>query len=139
MSEANNPLAWAEKAEEDFTLAQSALRRKKPLLTGACFHAQQCAEKYIKAPLLSKGAEFPKTHDLLMLNNLCAEAGIFLEINPKLLNTLTDYAARTPYPGKVPSWKTPEKRLKLQNPSVILRVNSWGYDAGTSTQATGPA
>ena len=31
MSETNNPLAWVEKAEEDFTLAQSALKRKNPL------------------------------------------------------------------------------------------------------------
>lgn len=47
MSEINNPRAWVEKAEEDFVLANSALRRKKPLITGACFHAQQCAEKYL--------------------------------------------------------------------------------------------
>jgi len=71
MSGINNPLAWAEKAEEDFALARSTLRRKKPLIAGACFHAQQCAEKYMKALLVSKEADFPKMHDLLMLNNLC--------------------------------------------------------------------
>ena len=100
MSEINNPLTWVEKAEEDFAPAKSALRRKKPLLTGVCFHAQQCAEKYMKALLVSKNAIFPKTHDLLMLNNLCSTVGIFLEIDPKLLNTLTDYAIRTRYPGE---------------------------------------
>jgi HEPN domain-containing protein len=82
MSEINNPRAWVEKAEEDFALARAALRRKKPLVTGACFHAQQCAEKYIKALLVSKGAEFPKTHDLLMLSNLCSEVGVLLEFDP---------------------------------------------------------
>lgn len=102
MSETNNPLAWVEKAEEDFELSKSALQRKKPLPTGACFHAQQCAEKYMKALLISKGTDFPKTHDLLMLNNLCSKAGILLEIEPKLLNTLTDYAVRTRYPGEGP-------------------------------------
>lgn len=84
MNEINNPRAWVEKAEEDFALAQSASRRKKPLITGMCFHAQQCAEKYIKALLVSKEADFPKTHDLLMLNNLCSQVGIFLEIDPML-------------------------------------------------------
>ncbi len=103
MSEINDPRAWAEKAGEDFTLAQSALRRKKPLITGACFHAQQCAEKYIKALLVSKGSDFPKTHDLLMLNSLCSEIGIFLEIDPMLLNNLNDYAVRTRYPGEEPT------------------------------------
>jgi len=100
MSEINNPRAWAEKAEEDFALAQSALRRKKPLITGACFHAQQCAEKYMKALLVSRKSGFPMTHDLLLLNNLCSSAGVLLEIDPKLLNTLTDFAVRTRYPGE---------------------------------------
>ena len=100
MSEIYSPLAWVEKVEEDFALAKSALQRKKPLLTGVCFHAQQCAEKYMKALLISKKADFPKTHDLLMLNNLCSAVGVFLEIDPRHLNTLTDYAIRTRYPGE---------------------------------------
>ncbi len=29
MNDINDPLAWVKKAEEDFLLAQSALRRKK--------------------------------------------------------------------------------------------------------------
>ena len=32
-------LRWVARAEEDFTLARSALRRKKPLLYGATFHS----------------------------------------------------------------------------------------------------
>jgi HEPN domain-containing protein len=94
MTEVNDPRAWAEHAEEDFVLARTALRRKQPLTSGACFHAQQCAEKYIKALLVSKDVEFPKTHDLLMLNSLCSATGIFLEIDQKHLNTLSDYAVR---------------------------------------------
>jgi HEPN domain-containing protein len=103
MSEINNPRAWVEKAEEDFALARSALQRKKPLVTGACFHAQQCAEKYMKALLVSRKKGFPMTHDLLVLNDLCSRAGIFLEIDSKLLNSLTDYAVRTRYPGEGPT------------------------------------
>ncbi len=56
MSEINDLRAWAEKAEEDFKLAQSALRHRRPLVAGARFHAQQCAEKYLKALLVSRGA-----------------------------------------------------------------------------------
>ncbi|MBW1960508.1 MAG: HEPN domain-containing protein [Deltaproteobacteria bacterium] len=29
-----------------------------------CFHAQQCAEKYLKAFLTFKNIDFPKTHDI---------------------------------------------------------------------------
>lgn len=113
MTEVNDPLAWGELAEEDFILARAALRRKQPLTSGVCFHSQQCAEKYMKALLISKGAEFPKTHDLLMLNNLCSAAGIFLEIDQKHLNTLTDYAVRTRYPGNHPTEDDAKEAIEL--------------------------
>ena len=113
MTEANDSYAWAASAEEDFVLARSALQRKQPLVSGACFHAQQCAEKYMKALLISKGADFPKTHDLLMLNNLCSAVGIFLEIDPKHLNTLTDYAVRTRYPGEGPNVEDAKEAIEL--------------------------
>lgn len=113
MSEASNPLAWVERAEEDFVLARTALRRKQPLAYGTCFHAQQCAEKYMKALLISKGADFPKTHDLLLLNNLCSSNGILLEIDAKHLNTLTDYAVRTRYPGEDPTAEDAKEAIEL--------------------------
>lgn len=119
MSEINNPFAWAEKAEEDFILARSALRRKKPLIAGVCFHAQQCAEKYMKALLVSKKAGFPMSHDLLLLNNLCSSAGIFLEIDSKLLNTLTDFAVRTRYPGEEPTLNDAKEAVEI---AKLIRV-----------------
>ncbi len=57
----------------------------------------------MKALLVSKKKGFPMTHDLLVLNDLCSSAGILLEIDPKLLNTLTDFAVRTRYPGEGPT------------------------------------
>jgi HEPN domain-containing protein len=123
MTEVNNPLAWVTRAEEDFALARAALRRKQPLASGACFHAQQCAEKYMKALLLSRGADFPKTHDLLLLNNLCSANGILLEIDPRHLHTLTDYAVRTRYPGNDPTPEDAKKRLNSRNLSELLREN----------------
>lgn len=113
MTEVSDPRAWAERAEEDFILARTALRSKKPLTSGVCFLAQQCAEKYIKALRISKGWEFPKTHDVLMLNNLCSAAGIFLEIDAKHLNTLTDYAVRTRYPGEPPTVEDAKEAVEL--------------------------
>ena len=101
------------KAEEDFLLAQSALRRKKPIIAGACFHAQQCAEKYMKALLVSKTAAFPMTYDLLLLNDLCSNAGIFIEVDPKLLNTLSDYAVRTRYPGEGPTLADSREAIEI--------------------------
>ncbi|MEG3864862.1 MULTISPECIES: HEPN domain-containing protein [unclassified Microcoleus] len=45
-----NPLTveWVDKAEGDFTTALRELRaRKSPNYDAACFHAQQCVEKYL--------------------------------------------------------------------------------------------
>ena len=67
----------------------------------------------MKALLISKSADFPKTHNLLLLNNLCSTNGILLEIDPKHLNTLTDYAARTRYPGNDPTAEDAKEAIEL--------------------------
>jgi HEPN domain-containing protein len=60
MSAPTELLGWVTRAEEEFTLARSALRRKKPLLYGATFPAQQCVAKYLKALLVARGLVFPE-------------------------------------------------------------------------------
>jgi len=60
-----NPLTreWVEKAEGDFTIAGRELRAgKAPIYDAVCFHAQQCAEKYIKAILQEHDQRILKTH-----------------------------------------------------------------------------
>jgi HEPN domain-containing protein len=41
-----------------------------PNYDSACFHSQQCVEKYIKARLQEAGVAFPYTHDLEILLKL---------------------------------------------------------------------
>jgi len=78
MSVPRDVLGWVARAEEDFLLARSCLRRVTPLTVGACFHAQQCAEKYLKALLLARRQPFPRTHDLGALDALWTAAGRLL-------------------------------------------------------------
>jgi HEPN domain-containing protein len=92
-------LSSAVQAEEDFALAQSALRRKTPLTYGATFHAQQCIEKYFKAVLLAAHLPFPKTHDLVALSDLCLQAGILLPVVMDDLERLNAYSVLVRYPG----------------------------------------
>jgi HEPN domain-containing protein len=106
MSDVTDPLAWVQRAEEDYTTARYALRRKKPATYIACFHAQQCAEKYLKALLVAQNAVFPKIHDLQMLSDLCSKAGIVVGVDPKQLHDLSEYAVTVRYPGDDP---TPEE------------------------------
>ena len=73
--------------------------RKAPNYDSACFHAQQCAEKYLKARLQEANTPFPRTHDLEVLLDL------LLPIEPdwnRLLSAaqlLTSLAVDVRYPG----------------------------------------
>jgi HEPN domain-containing protein len=47
--------------------------RKRTRYRAICFHAQQCAEKYLKARLTEANIPFIKTHDLpSLLSQLAA-------------------------------------------------------------------
>jgi HEPN domain-containing protein len=97
-----NPLSleWIEKAEEDFHVAQREYRaRKNPGYNAACFHAQQCAEKYLKARLQEAGVAFPRTHSLPALLQLVLPIEpLWAAMNPAL-NSLTIYGVNFRYPG----------------------------------------
>jgi HEPN domain-containing protein len=84
-------------------MARSAVRRKTPITPAACFHAHQCAEKYLKAVLVARQAVFPKTHDLTSLFELCGRAGVMLSLEEDDLDTLSEHAVRARYPGAEPS------------------------------------
>ena len=59
---------WVAKAEGDFAIMERECRaRKNPNYGGICFHAQQCAEKYLKARLCEADITFSKIHDLVAL------------------------------------------------------------------------
>jgi len=69
---------WMEKAEGDFRTAEREMRaRKAPNYDAVCFHAQQCAEKYLKAFLVHRQIPFRPIHDLEMLLELIVAAHRF--------------------------------------------------------------
>ena len=117
MSDPTDPRAWAERAEEDCTLAELALRHKSPLTYGAVFHAQQCAEKYLKALLVARGQAFPKTHDLAALSDLCSQSGLIIPVDQDALQLLAAYAVQVRYPGDDPTGA--EARLALISAKAV--------------------
>jgi HEPN domain-containing protein len=59
------------KAESDLQVAKLCLSAGEALDI-ACFHAQQSAEKYLKAYLIAKDVDFPFIHNIEKLVELCA-------------------------------------------------------------------
>jgi len=91
---------WVEKAEGDFATAGRELgAAPAPNFDAACFHAQQCAEKYLKACLVEAGRDFPKTHDLSALLQLLLPAEPALATLRADLDWLTDVGIEVRYPG----------------------------------------
>ena len=91
---------WVEKAEADFITAMREFRaRKHPNYDAACFHAQQCAEKYLKAWLQENNISFGKTHDLIRLLSLMPSVQSLEALRPDLA-MLTAAAVEFRYPGE---------------------------------------
>ncbi len=104
---------WVGKAEGDFAiLLRESRARKNPSHDGACFHAQQCAEKYLKARLCEAGIEFPKIHDLVALLNqsLAIEPG--WQCFREDLAYLSDFAVAFRYPGESADKATAAEALR---------------------------
>lgn len=73
-------IRWVDKAEHDLLAAEHTMELADRGLTDiVCFHCQQCAEKYLKALLVSLGVHFPKTHDLRLLLDLVPK-GVSLDL-----------------------------------------------------------
>lgn len=96
-----------------FRCGQSINSSQKPLLLGACFHAQQSAEKYLKALLILKDIDFPKPHDLPTLNTMCNETGILSGLIPQQLIDLTEYAVHRRYPGDQPTAEEAKDAIEI--------------------------
>lgn len=90
---------WVEKAEEDLINARYTLTLTEncPYST-VCFHAQQVAEKYLKALLTHCAYPFPKSHDLLDLFHRL-ENGPQLQLDRMDLGLLNRYSVEVRYPG----------------------------------------
>ena len=113
MKDENDLDVWIDHAEDDFNAAGKLLRGKTPSIYGACFHAQQCAEKYMKAILVVKEQRFPMTHDLVILNTLLQQVGVDMKILEDLLELLSSYAVRARYSGETPELDDAKEALLI--------------------------
>lgn len=94
-------IKWLTFADEDMKLATHAMNiaaDQTPYRLIA-YHAQQCAEKYLKAFLVYHEVDFPYTHSIGRLLRLCAELAEWPQ-NLKDAKELTPYAVTARYPGE---------------------------------------
>jgi HEPN domain-containing protein len=96
---ASHARRWLAKAESDLTAAQRLLEGGGPY-DAVCFHAQQAAEKALKALLAVADAPIPRTHNL---EDLLAECLAFFrgrtasDLEACDLTSLTAFAVESRY------------------------------------------
>ncbi len=88
---------WRKKADNDLLTAQTMLRNNPPVTDTACFHAQQCAEKMLKAYLTLLDIHVEKTHDLLRLLKPCVEHDAAFACLADAADGLNPYAVEARY------------------------------------------
>ena len=89
--------------------------RKSPNYDAVCFHAQQCAEKYIKALLQEAEIPFGKTHHLIALLELALSVEQSWELLRPQLQSLNAYSVSVRYPGEITDKATAREALRLAN------------------------
>lgn len=93
---------WISKAEGDFLTASRELAATdRPNYDAVCYHAQQCAEKYLKALLIARGVTPPKIHDLAQLHRLLTPVCPEWQWSVDELRLLSRSAIISRYPGEI--------------------------------------
>lgn len=84
-------LQWLAKAAADFEAAEQLAMLGGRFREIIAFHCQQAAEKYLKALLVQRQVEFPKTHDIAKLLDRVAT------VDAGTAGSLRDADAHTPF------------------------------------------
>ncbi len=91
-------LDWLSRAQGDLAIASAPLP-PGAFLEDLCFHAQQAAEKALKAVSIHHRISFRYTHDLDELTNGLKQSGIDVPPAVEDATILTTFAWEARYPG----------------------------------------
>ena len=102
MSDREEVSRWMSRAHNDIIVARHSFDDLCPKqLEICCYLCQQAAEKALKAFLLFKEYEFPWTHDLVKLCQLCMDFDNGFDGLLNDCSDLTPYATQARYPNKI--------------------------------------
>lgn len=125
---------WLDKARKDLATGEIILREDFEDYENSGFHAQQAAEKFIKAFLVRHQIQFPKSHDIALLRQLVARVDSKLAEKLATADALTPYGVEFRYPGDLPSVSRDEGetalRLAEETRALIMESLRPYLDAG---------
>ncbi len=92
---------WIAKRDEDLEMMAVALEHAPRLRDAIAFHAQQAAEKSMKALLAATGVEPPHVHDLVFLLEEIQKVLPVASISARDCQFLTPFATMARYPRRI--------------------------------------
>jgi HEPN domain-containing protein len=122
---------WLRRAARDLLAAERVLQGPEPLADVAVFHAQQSAEKALKAFLTAHEQVFEITHDLEAIVRRCERVEPEFGRFSAAAAILTPYAERFRYPGGPlePSPAEAQQALQLAREIVAFVRARLGVEA----------
>ena len=115
----DDPREWMNRAKSN--LARARLRVPQAYLEDLCFDAQQAAEKALKAVMMSRGIDFPYTHDIARLLAVLQVDGMTLPESMLSAARLTTYAVQARYPGLDEPVEEPEYLEAVEVAEAVVR------------------
>lgn len=112
---------WLRYAEDDLAGAYRLLTDVHLPARLACFHAQQAAEKALKAALATAGTRIPRTHDLVALLML-SPVDVRTELAVVDLTMLDPWAVDARYPGDIPDATADEASAVIEIAAAVVRI-----------------
>ena len=116
-----NPKEWMRRAKSNLVRAQQP-KPDEAIWEDLCFDAQQAAEKAIKAVLVKRQVDFPKSHDIGELLTLLKQSKQNIPEGFWEADDLTEYATVRRYPTVIPPATEEEYRQAVK---IAQEVVDW--------------
>ena len=114
-------VSWIAKAVQDLAVADLVVASEVGVNWAACFHAQQAAEKALKAVLVLHGIDFPRSHALERLAALLPPRD-GTHFDRKTLAELSPWAVAGRYPEDIENPSLDETTLTVGNARRIVDI-----------------
>ncbi len=121
---------WLGHAREDLRAA-GILVKQPGCLNASCFHAQQAAEKSLKAFLVQHQVSFPRTHAIGELLDLMAT------VDASLAESLSETTALSPYSVEM-RYPTDQPDVTAEKAAIAVRLARRAYRSITSVLRPSP-
>ncbi|MBI5473150.1 MAG: HEPN domain-containing protein [Ignavibacteriae bacterium] len=122
----NKVKKWLAFADEDLQYARHGLAiQNNPPYRLIAYHAQQCVEKHLKAYLVFHKCDFPYSHNISNLLDICSRFATWTE-QIRDAEELTPFAITTRYPGEDDDVSLEEASKAIQIAERVRQVVKQG-------------